>query len=385
MESASKKPTELTRLSWQEGFDEVQPQSARSERLDSLDLARGIAITLMVISHTIKGLLMFEQMPAWGIMPVHTITKFSSSLFFLVFGISLAIFIGPQTKTSGWLKKRNKLLKRGLLIMVWYKLLTVVQMFQTYPQEAIVETLLFQRFPDFVEVLGFYAIFLLWFPFVLRGWRELDGWTKATIVAALAVGGHWLNTHFDFWGWNGIKTLLVENEADFTFGQFQRGAMVLGGWMLGEAYIRWGNDPERDNRFAALLLMLSLICGAYFMGRGQEQMTTMLTAIGRNFGKHPPSVVFLSFSMGGAFAILALCFWMKSLPSLLAPITMIGRRPMFSFCFHIFVVFVCYRYLLNLHHNTTYNVAWQLTLLLLGVTAMLVWFLENLKKKKKRK
>src|SRR5689334_18402970 len=77
-------------------------------RLSALDLTRGIAILLMVISHSIKGLLTFEQMPAWGIMPIHTLTKLSSSMFFVVFGISLSLFFLPYTHEPDWKLKRNK-------------------------------------------------------------------------------------------------------------------------------------------------------------------------------------------------------------------------------------------------------------------------------------
>ncbi|MGE4131872.1 MAG: heparan-alpha-glucosaminide N-acetyltransferase domain-containing protein [Bdellovibrionales bacterium] len=364
-------------LPWSEEVTErvvVAPQPTR--RTESLDLARGLAITLMIISHSIKGLLSYEQMPDWGIMPIHAITKFSSSIFFTVFGISLAIFIAPSAGTEKWPKRRNKLLVRALIILFWYKVLTVVQMIQTYPKQAIVEALMYERFPDFVEVLGFYGIFLLWFPFVLPLWKKTPLTLKIIVAAGWAYTGSILANHFDFWGSDAIRTILVEKPGEFTFGQFQRGAMVLFGWILGEHYLGLKDDENRDDRFALTLVLLSLVGVAYFLGRGDDHLIDFLTAIGKNYGKHPPTVIFTSYSLGGALAIIALCFYCRSwLPKLLKPIVWIGRWPLFSFGFHIAVVFGVYRWGFDFNQKVTYGEAWMLTLFLLALTSGITYFL----------
>src|SRR5688572_1332853 len=63
--------------------------ASSSSRLEALDSARGLAIALMVMSHTVKGLLPFKELPEWGLVPIHLVTKFSSTLFILVFGVSV--------------------------------------------------------------------------------------------------------------------------------------------------------------------------------------------------------------------------------------------------------------------------------------------------------
>ena len=122
------------------------------KRFISLDLARGMAITLMILSHTVKGLLSYHQMPDWGIIPIHLITKFSSTLFVIIFGISLSLYFIPYINTMEWQKKQFRLVWKGVLILFWYKVLTVVQMFQTYPSPQIVNTLLFKQFPDLCPI-----------------------------------------------------------------------------------------------------------------------------------------------------------------------------------------------------------------------------------------
>ena len=83
-------------FTWQE-----VPRLPRAEgRIDAIDLARGIAIGLMILSHTVSGLIGIRNVPDWGMVPVHFLTKFSSSLFILVFGIALAVAFLASTQTE---------------------------------------------------------------------------------------------------------------------------------------------------------------------------------------------------------------------------------------------------------------------------------------------
>ncbi|MEX1057819.1 MAG: heparan-alpha-glucosaminide N-acetyltransferase domain-containing protein, partial [Natronospirillum sp.] len=72
----------------------VQP--ARVTRIHSVDLARGIAVALMILSHGVVGLLPFDDFASYGQIPIHLITKFASSTFVLVFGIALAVSVLPK-------------------------------------------------------------------------------------------------------------------------------------------------------------------------------------------------------------------------------------------------------------------------------------------------
>lgn len=349
--------------------ERLNPGADRS-RLSALDLARGIAIMLMVTSHSIKGLLTFEQMPPWGIMPVHAATKFSSSLFFLVFGISLSLFFLPYTGTVEWPKKRKQLLWRSVQLMIAYKILTVVQMYMTYSTEFIIDTLLFKRFPDFVEVLGFYSFCLLWIPFVLPLWRNMPLFSKVATTLGLAIGGFVLNLAWDFGGYTILKAILVEESGHFTFGQMQRGAVVLFGMLLGDFFNFFRGNAYRDKYMALLLFALGGASLVFFYQENQHDLYNTLYAIGKNHGKHPPTVAFMTFSLGGALVILGFVFMAgRWLPKLLTPITVMGQSPLFSFYFHIIIIFIFFRDLYGLHHKTTYEFSWVLTGFLLLMTS----------------
>ncbi|HET6396041.1 MAG TPA: heparan-alpha-glucosaminide N-acetyltransferase domain-containing protein, partial [Pseudoxanthomonas sp.] len=71
-------------------------------RIEAIDLARGLAVCLMIVSHGTNGLMPYADFPDWGQVPVHALTKFSSSLFFIVFGVALAVAFVPRTGGADW-------------------------------------------------------------------------------------------------------------------------------------------------------------------------------------------------------------------------------------------------------------------------------------------
>src|SRR5690606_22282013 len=154
------------------GQAEDRMNQGNPTRILAIDLARGLAVSLMILSHGVKGLLSFEQFPSWGLVPIHLITKFSSSIFFLAFGLSLAVSFAPATQTDRWPQKRKKLMLRGLTILFWYKVLTVIEMSHQHRPEEILDALLYRNFPSYAEILGFYALALLWIPFLLPFWQR---------------------------------------------------------------------------------------------------------------------------------------------------------------------------------------------------------------------
>ena len=228
---------------------------ASTKRIEAIDLARGIAVALMILSHGVKGLLNFEAIPPWGLVPIHLITKFSSSLFILVFGVSLAAAFLPAVGTDQWPKKRNKLLVRGLVIFFWYKVLTIVEMIHLYSREDIIATLTYRAFPVYVEILGFYAIALIWVPLVLPMWKKMGTMWKVTAIAAMAVGSNLLYHHFHFWGSDVLQAILVEHEKHYTWGQLSRAPLIFMGLMIGEALVvarAHGRKIEWISAFALL-------------------------------------------------------------------------------------------------------------------------------------
>ncbi len=333
-------------------------------RVHAIDLARGFAITLMILSHGTKGLLDFDQFPEWGMVPVHLITKFSSTLFILVFGLSLSITQDPYIPTDRWPQKRNHLLVRGLLIFFWYKALTIVEMFHLYSREDILNTLLYKAFPVYVEILGFYALALLWVPLILPTWKKSPWLLRALSPLALGAFAYYLSHHFHFWNVPTLRAVLVEHPDHYSWGQLARGPVVLVGLLLGDLVLKL------RNRFStsALFFLPALVLGGFFLLH-TENLSEELHAIALNEGKHPPGLAFMLFSGAGALFVLALAFLGgKQLSFILKPITFIGQKPLEAFIFHILVIFVFYRYLFDYWHKISYDKALTLTFILFGLT-----------------
>lgn len=340
-------------------------------RIEAIDLARGMAITLMILSHGVKGLLTFEQIPDWGMVPIHLVTKFSSSLFIMVFGIALAVAFLPHVASEDWPRRRLKLLLRGLVVLFWYKILTIVEMVHLHEPEQIVDALLYQAFPIWVEILGFYAIALLWVPFFLPLWYRMPLLLRLASPLLLAGLAYLLARYFDFWGLAPLRAILVEHDDYYTWGQLTRGPLVLLGLLIGELLLNRYHRPGGRRALAGWLGACALGLLACFVVVAAPALFEQLMAIARNEGKHPPELAFTLFSLGGALLLLALAvLGGERLAAALRPITVIGSDALKAFVFHIFVIFIVLRYLLGYWHAISYPHALTLTLLLILATAL---------------
>lgn len=341
-----------------------------TSRIDAIDLARGIAVALMIISHGIRGLVDYEQMPDWGLVPLHLVTKFSSSLFILVFGIALGVAFLPRVGTADWPRYRLKLFLTGFKVLFWYKVLTVIELFDSVEPSLIVAALRYEIFPSFVEVLGFYAVALLWVPFFLSLWMRMPLWLRLLSPLLMLALAETLRA------WDGIdslalKAILIEDEELYTWGQLTRGPLVLIGLLIGEA-LRVSQDSWRLRlRLIAALGGVSALCALLFVVLAWPEYQRSFYDLAYNVGKHPPQSEFMAFSMAGAFAILALSlFGGRALALLLQPLTIIGSNSLQAFIFHIVVIFVGFRFLLGFEDRISYGYALTLTLGLVLATAL---------------
>lgn len=350
----------------------ARPQlPARAGRIPAVDLARGIAVALMILSHGVIGLLEFDDLTAWGQIPVQLITKFASSTFIMVFGIALAVAFMPRVGTADWPRLRLKLWINALIVFFWYKVLTVAEMLYLSQPSDIVDTLLYRNFPSFVEILGFYAIALLWVPLLLPLWVRLPLIVRLLSPVALAGLHIWAAASWSFGDNQQLRAIFVEDPDYYTWGQFARGPLILLGLLIGEALLHHRETLIRRWRLAAGLLVMSALLFIAFVVQAGSDLASDIEAVARNQGKHPPELFFMLFSMGGAFLILGLSIGGgKLLSKVLLPFTIIGSNALQAFIFHIVVIFVGFRYLLGYWQDVEYEFALMLTLGLIVATAI---------------
>ena len=357
---------------------------APRQRVDAIDLARGVAICLMILSHGVNGLLTFEQFSPFGLVPVHTATKVASSLFILVFGVALAVVFVPRVGSADWPARRLALLRRGVLVLAWYLLLALVEDGR-WTLAALIEVVTWRSDPSYVEILGFYAIALLWVPFFLPLWARMPRWLQLASPLLLALAGWLLAQSGALAAWPRLQAQLIEHPDHYTWGQLSRGPLVLLGLLLGGAVLARRDDPAALRRLGAAVAVSGLLLLAWFALQAGEALGQRLDALARNVGKHPPTIEFMSFSLGGALLLLGLALvGGNALARLLRPVTLIGTNALQAFVFHIIVIFVLYRGALEWLHAVSYSHALLATLVLMAATAGWVWLVNRLKGGRRR-
>lgn len=351
-------------------------------RILAIDLTRGLALSLMILSHGVKGLLTFEQFPQWGLVPVHLITKFSSTIFFIVFGLSLAVSFAPQTQNrEQWPQKRKKLILRGLLILFWYKVLTIVELSHLHNPEEIWDALLYRDFPSYAEILGFYALALLWIPFLLPLWQKSSRLIKGLWPFFFLGLSFFISHVFNFGEFQVLKALLVESEGYYTWGQISRAPFVFLGMFIGSFLVP--NYYKLNHRLilSGVLATAGIIIFSLFLILYHQQLYSTFYALAQNQGKHPPELSFVLFSLSGALVVLAFTFLIgEKGAKWLAPFTLIGKDTLGAFIFHLTVLFVFYRLFFDLWLQVSYPEALGLTALLIVLTA--IWIQLKLWRKK---
>lgn len=358
-------------LNWSES-----PQLPKADgRIAAIDLARGIAIGLMILSHSVSGLVGIRNVPDWGMVPVHFLTKFSSSLFIIVFGIALAVAFLSHTQSDDWPKRRLKLWLRAVEVWFWYKALLVIEMLPFYSPSEIVDALLYGRFAIWVEILGFYAIALLWVPLILPLWARAPLWIRLATIGVLTALTIWLQS-LTFGGNDILKALLVDHEDHYTWGQISRAPLILVGLLIGEALLRCYFDSAKRRCLVLTLLGLGalMVAGFYVLAFASGDVHAAMLAIANNVGKHPPGLEFMLFSLGGALVLLALALagGAKAAKALL-PLTMVGSDALKAFIFHIVMIFLVLRFLWEGEGMYTYPQALGVGgLLILGAAAW-IW------------
>lgn len=350
-------------LNWKEN-----PQLPKAEgRIEAIDLARGIAIGLMIISHAISGLVGIRNVPDWGMVPIHLLTKFSSSLFILVFGIALAVAFLAHTQNEEWPKRRLKLWVRAIEVWFWYKALIIIEMLPFSAPADIVDTLLYGRFAIWVEILGFYAIALLWVPLILPLWARTPLWGRVASIIVLVALSAWLQG-LTFGGNDTLKALLVDHQDHYTWGQLSRAPLILVGLLIGEALLRgYFTTPSRRRLIVVLIGCGALMVGAFYtLALVEGDVYGAMMAIANNVGKHPPGLQFMLFSVGGALVLLGLALAGGALAAkALLPLTVVGSDALKAFIFHIVMIFLVLRFLLEGEGMYTYPQA-------LGIGGLLI-------------
>ncbi|HET6396191.1 MAG TPA: hypothetical protein VFF91_05070, partial [Pseudoxanthomonas sp.] len=269
-------------------------------------------------------------------------------------------------------RRRNRLLWRGLLILFWYKVLTAVELWDR-GRDAVVDALLYRDFPSFVEILGFYAIALLWIPWLLPLWARAPALLRWLCLPASLALAAWVSAAADF-EVPQLRALLVEHPDFYTWGQLSRLPLVVAGLLVGGLLLRFNGQPRTRLALAGGVALAGAALLGWFVLRAGDALHPLLVEIGRNEGKHPPGLDFSLFSVGGALVLLGLCIAGGALLArALRPVAVVGSDALMAFIVHISVIFLLFRNVLGYYQAVSYTHALLLSLLLVAATALWIW------------
>jgi uncharacterized membrane protein len=329
-------------------LDGLQATGRSSERFVSIDVFRGLIMALMALDHVRDFFtnLRFEpealQQTYSALFATRWVTHFCAPMFFFLAGTSAFLYGQRHTRAE----LRRFLLTRGLwLIALEFTIIGTAWSFQI--------------------PFGFFGvIWALGASMVIMavGVRLPMKWLA--MLAALMVVGHDLLDRVRpaqfgavAWMWT-ILHVRGSIELPFHFQQFVLfplvplvGVMAIG-FVCGRLYL-WPHERRR-RRLVLLGVSLSLMfvllrltnlygnppagLGGVSQGDWHIQSTIEKTIIlFFDVEKYPPSLQFLLMTIGPSLLLLA---WMdrKPVTSLLSPLLVFGRVPMFFYVLHLYLI-----------------------------------------------
>jgi uncharacterized membrane protein len=306
------------------------------QRVESVDLLRGLIMIVMVLDHTRDFFGIPGQNPvdlgsaSAGLFLTRWITHFCAPVFFLLTGTGSALSLARKSKAE----LARFLWTRGL----WLIVLEVV----------VLRCLAYQFNADFKVTVLIVIWALGWAMIVLSLLVRLP--LKIILAFGIALmAGHNL---FDGVTWDSPLWSVLHRPGFVLNGN---GPVVVVayplipwigvtalGFCLGHIY-RW--EAVRRQRFL-LRLGITLVAGFVLVrglniygdpnpwAPGKDSLYTVLSFL--NVSKYPPSLSFLLMTLGPALVLLALLE--QGTPSLLRPALAYGKVPLFYYCWHFFLL-----------------------------------------------
>ncbi|MBK8203190.1 MAG: DUF1624 domain-containing protein [Bdellovibrionales bacterium] len=322
-----------------------EKRSRNSDRLESIDALRGVAIVLMVLDHTrhfFTNTRMehfssdLSQIPV-ALFFVRWLTHFCAPIFILLAGISAFLLLKKKNNNS--IGKTSKyLLIRGLwLIIIELTLVRLAWMFN------FDNTVLFGRV---LWAIGWSFVFLS--PLIYLS-PNIVG-----IIGAVIILTHNLFDTLPTSSWGSLtwlwKILHVSQGFEISEGYYFLviyplipwvGVMALG-YGIGQVFLK----PKQQIRKILGLAGLSLLCGFIILRfinlygdpmRWSPQPTALQTMMSFiQLEKYPASLLFLMLTLG---ITLVLFPYLERIPDCVRKVFVtFGRVPLFFYCTHLFFI-----------------------------------------------
>ncbi|WP_163131896.1 heparan-alpha-glucosaminide N-acetyltransferase domain-containing protein [Agarivorans sp. Alg241-V36] len=326
-----------------------QSKPAKTPRLASIDILRGLVMLLMLLDHVrerfyyqhrITDPITIEDTEA-ELFFTRILAHFCAPIFVFLTGVSAWLYANPNNKAPR--SAAEFLLKRGLFLVLLEVTLVNFSWFGSYNALYL----------QVIWAIGISMIALALLSGLPRFW-----------VAALGLAivfGHNALTAIEFlpgeWGYS-LWTILHDRGPLYSSDSFSVFAsypvlpwigVILLGFALGPIFSAKVESSKRKQWLfklsAAALSLLVLLRGFNIYGEtlpwevGASFIETMMSFL--NFTKYPPSLHFILLTVGIALALLALFdTWQSKLSDCLKTY---GSAPMFFYLFHLYLLLIGYK------------------------------------------
>jgi uncharacterized membrane protein len=362
-----------------------------------LDCARGTALVLMLISHSL------ELFPG-NIGETHWIhiniillfTKAATPLFVFVFGMTMAfVYVDHILVPEGFGAVKRRLHRRALFAFLSFEFLViVVESAGRTSAGAIVERMIYLRPGNWAEVLNFYIVVLLAGPWVLRWWKRTSNvirvliilglYAAGTIIAAIPVPQYLFELKNIITGYPASTVSPVPLD---TFPVLQLSSFFLVGLSLGEyLHERWEmGKPGEGLWIAGSAVPVGLVLSYLTTGDSLREYAGKMALDHYRF---PPQVPYVLFGLSSVLCITLLCLWLVQVRNSTSfPIRMIellGRHSLFTFNIQYVLIFTVYGLVLDKLHQQTVLSSFLNTLIITAACVMAAWLWEQWREVRRR-
>lgn len=333
----------------------------KSQKRDiTIDLLRGLAVALMIITHVIA--LLYDHKSQNPLIEniglIGGTASFSAFLFISGISAYFSYLRFSEQQDIELKRKSAKLFGRSLKILLVYYVLSFASLFAltsvfSFPPstswiETISKTTFFLILPEFAEFL----ITLVFFAITLAPFRKIYKFLLSNAflgiilaVAVYSVGGIIYRIDLSNDSANTIKALFVGHEGLHTFPILLYFPVYLFGLYFGQFLY---NTTSRRKVFRVVLLwtvfFMSFTIQSFFASKYIDSSLFEISA--NEGGRFPPGLGFLSFSLSITFGgFLALLILRKAMPPFIkALFHFMGTNALDLFFFHTILLFA-FRYL----------------------------------------
>lgn len=357
-----------------------------------LDCARGTALLLMLISHSLELFPGKVEGSDWTrINAFLLVTKAATPLFVFVFGMTMAFVYFDRILTrEGVAVVKRRMWRRALFAFLSFEFLVlVIESAGKTPPIVIVERMLYLRPGNWAEVLNFYIVVLLIGPWLLQWWKGAPKVTRAVIVPGLYLVGTILARipvpSYLFVLKNIIAGYAPSNASGTpldTFPVLQLSSFYLVGLSLGNYLHRQQQMKQRGRLFwlAGMSVVFGLLLSYVTSG---DPVHEYLRNMALDRYRFPPQVAYVLFGLSSVVAITLFWLWAAQIKnSTMLPIRIVellGRHSLFTFNVQYVLIFtVCGLVLDQLRQQT---LLWSVldTLIIIGLCVLAVWLWEQWK------